>query len=921
MVSRTAEGPISGRARALLRDLFSVRKRAASAEEPPDKPPVEDQILEPSIYRFILKYSVPQQLMLLALTVVSFPFLYYSIDLPKLIINKAIGGREFPQKVLGLELGQTGYLLMLCTIFLFLVLLNGGFKYLLNRLKNQLGERMLRRFRYRLYQRMLHFPVPQFRQTSSAQIIPMITSECEELGGFIGEAVVTPAFQGGTLLTIIIFMFVQNPILGAAAVALYPLQAYATPRLQRRINRLRRERVRAIRQVADRVQESTSGIVDIVANDMAKLRLTGFANLLGKIYEIRFEIDRRKYFIKFLNNFIAQLTPFFFFSIGGYLVIGGQLSLGALVAVLAAYKDLSPPWRELLNFYQLKESSRIKYEQIIEQFEPGRVIRAHLLEEPEEEKPLSGDLVVANLALVEDTTRVVDGVSFAAPLSSHIAVLGQGGSGKGELAQLLAGLVEPTSGRITIGGDDLFKLPAAARGRRIGYVAATPYLFAGTLYDNFLLALRHRPMRPAAAAGENRRAKELSEALKSGNIAFDLRAEWTDYQSAGVADEAALLKRVDEVLDRLDFAEDVYTFGLRSRLDPEKNPAAAARFLEARKTLAVRLDAEAITNLVESWNPERYNRNASLAENLLFGTPIGPVFEYDALAGNAYVERVLAKAGLIDDLIEAGRKVAETMIELFADLPPGHEFFERYSFIREDELPECVAILARIGKSGMEGLSKLDRTRLLSLPLKLIIARHRLGVLDAAMERRVIEARHIFRADLPSEAQQQIAFFDPEHYHAAASVQDNILFGKIAYGEAEAPLRIPAVLKEVIDALDLRRMVIEVGLEIEVGSGGARLSLAQRQKAAIVRAVLKRPDLLVLNEATSALDSPAQAAVLRGLSEETKGRGLIWALHRASLARQFDRVLVMSNGRLEEDGRFSELDRKDSLMSLLMAAD
>ncbi len=924
MVSRAVEAPRSQRPRPRLRDFFPLRKGSGRAGEPPVKPAADANALEPTIYRFILKYSLPQQLTLLALTVVSFPFLYYSIDLPKLIINKAISGHDFPQSLLGLDLGQTEYLMALCFIFLFLVLINGGFKYLVNRFKNQVGERMLRRFRYRLYERMLHFQVSRFHQTSSAQIIPMITSECEELGNFIGEAVVTPAFQGGTLLTIILFMFMQNPVLGAAAVALYPLQGYVTPRLQRRINRLRRNRVRAIREVADRVQESSSGIVDILSNDMAKLQLTGFAHLMGRIYDIRFEIDRRKYFIKFLNNFIAQLTPFFFFSIGGYLVITERLSLGALVAVLAAYKDMSPPWRELLNFYQVKESSRIKYEQIIEQFEPDRVISPRLLEEPEKVEPLAGDLVATNLSLVEDDrTRIVDSVSFGIPLASHTAIIGQGNSGKDELAQLLAGLIEPTSGRITIGGVDLSKLPPATRGRRIGYVGATPYLFAGSLHDNFLLALRHRPLRPAEyePAAERRRESELNEARKAGNIDFDIAADWADYQSAGVVDEKELLARLAEVLDRLDFAEDVYGFGLRSRLDPERNPEAAAGFLKARKSLAARLLAEGITGLVETFDPERYNKNASLAENLLFGSPIGPAFDYDALSSNSYVEHVLAEVGLADDLIEAGRKVAATMIELFADLPAGHEFFERYGFIGADELPEYAAILARVGKAGPQGLAKADRTRLLSLPFKVVAARHRFDFLDEALQKRVIAARGVFRAELPSEAQGQIAFFDPERYHAAASVQDNILFGKIAYGEAEAPARIPKVLKEVIDALGLRPKVIEVGLDTEVGSGGARLSLAQRQKAAIARAVLKRPDYLVLNEATSALDGPAQAAVMRGLIEEFRGKGLFWALHRASLARNFDRVLVMSNGKLQEEGLASELDRKGSLMALLLAAD
>ncbi len=115
--------------------------------------------------------------------------------------------------------------------------------------------------------------------------------------------------------------------------------------------------------------------------------------------------------------------------------------------------------------------------------------------------------------------------------------------------------------------------------------------------------------------------------------------------------------------------------------------------------------------------------------------------------------------------------------------------------------------------------------------------------------------------------------------------------------------------------------MIDVGLDYHVGTAGSRLSLAQRQRAAIARALLKRPDLLILNEATTALDGSSQAKVSEGLRQEMAGRVLIWVLHRASLARNFDRVLVMSAGKLQEQGRFAELDRKDSLTGMLMAAE
>src|SRR5271156_6447914 len=718
------------------RRVLPERAEQAAVPAPPQPPAVptrDPTALEPSIYKFILRYSLRQQIILLVLTMASFPFLYYSLELPKIITNKAIKPKYAPQTYFGIQFDQMHYLMVLCVAFLVLVLINGGFKYFINTYKGRLGERMLRRFRYQLYQRMLLFPLSYFNKNSSAQIIPMITAESESLGGFVGDAVATPAFQGGTLLTNILFMFMQDPVLGLAAVALYPIQGYVIPKLQRKVNQLNRRRVRTVRQVADRVQESATGITDILANDAIRLQLTGFAYLLGTIYDIRFEIYQRKFFVKFLNNFLMQLTPFFFFSIGGYLVIHGNLSVGALLAVLIAYKDLASPFNELLTFYQSFQDSKIKYEQIVEQFQPAGMMDARLQrDEPETILPFTGDLIAANLSLAEDDgSRVVDAVSFSLPINEHIAIVGQGGSGKNELALMLARIVPATSGRITIGGIDLATLPVAVTGRRIGYVGAMPYLFAGTLRDNLLLSLRHAPVRPAEYDGAEarRRARQLFEARRSGNIDFDIHADWIDYEAAGVADREALSRRITEVLASLDSDSDVYSLGLRWRLDPESSePETAARLLEARKALARRLVEDGIANLVETFDPDRFNTNASVAENLLFGTPIGAAFEFEALANNKYVQQVLTKVGLIDDLVDAGKEVAETMVELFADLPADHAFFEQFSFIGANDLPDFKAVLARVGKGGAAALGREDRARLLSLPFKLVPARHRLHI-------------------------------------------------------------------------------------------------------------------------------------------------------------------------------------------------
>jgi len=273
--------------------------------------------MEHSIFKFIWRHSKRQQVFILLITLCSFPILYMSLELPKQIINEAIGGTDFPKVIFGFGLDQVPYLLFLCFSFLALVVLNNVVKYVLNVFKGLTGERMLRRLRYELYERILRFPVPQFRKVSAGEIIPMITAEVQPIGGFVADAIALPAFQGGTLLVYISFIFVQDPILGAAAISLYPVQAYVIPRLQKRVNQLNKMRVKNLRQLSDRVGETISGISEIRTNDTNAFHIAEVNDKLHRNFEIRFETFQRKFMIKFVNNFLNQLTPFCFYCVGG----------------------------------------------------------------------------------------------------------------------------------------------------------------------------------------------------------------------------------------------------------------------------------------------------------------------------------------------------------------------------------------------------------------------------------------------------------------------------------------------------------------------------------------------------------------------------------------------------------------------------
>ena len=116
--------------------------------------------------------------------------------------------------------------------FLGYVIINGAFKLYINTYKGRLGERMLRRLRYQLVDRVLRFPFPQYRRVRSSEIATMIKDEVDPLGGFIGEAFATPAFLVGQALAALLFIMLQSWALGLVTLAILMVQTLLIPKLQ-----------------------------------------------------------------------------------------------------------------------------------------------------------------------------------------------------------------------------------------------------------------------------------------------------------------------------------------------------------------------------------------------------------------------------------------------------------------------------------------------------------------------------------------------------------------------------------------------------------------------------------------------------------------------------------------------------------------
>ncbi|HEX2644191.1 MAG TPA: ABC transporter ATP-binding protein [Thermoanaerobaculia bacterium] len=147
--------------------------------------------------------------------------------------------------------------------------------------------------------------------------------------------------------------------------------------------------------------------------------------------------------------------------------------------------------------------------------------------------------------------------------------------------------------------------------------------------------------------------------------------------------------------------------------------------------------------------------------------------------------------------------------------------------------------------------------------------------------------------------------------HLGVVFQDNFLFDGTVF-ENIAYARPEATEEEVLRAAVIARcddfvQKLSEGYETVVGERGVKLSGGERQRVAIARAILSDPRILILDEATSSLDSESEAAIQEGLTELMKGRTTFVIAHRLSTVRRADNILVMEHGEIVESGRHEEL--------------
>lgn len=163
-----------------------------------------------------------------------------------------------------------------------------------------------------------------------------------------------------------------------------------------------------------------------------------------------------------------------------------------------------------------------------------------------------------------------------------------------------------------------------------------------------------------------------------------------------------------------------------------------------------------------------------------------------------------------------------------------------------------------------------------------------------------IDGNDLAKVDLTS-FRQYLGVVLQDDFLFEGTIKENILFPRPNATELELKAAVKAAyVDEFTDRFD-------DGLDTLIGERGVKLSGGQRQRIAIARAVLANPKILILDEATSNLDTESEALIQKSLAELTKGRTTFVIAHRLSTIRKANQILVIENGRIAEQGTHDEL--------------
>ena len=389
----------------------------------------------------------------------------------------------FVQPVLdGLFVEKNNAFLMILPIgVFFLFVFRGLFAFSNNYLMFSIGAKIVRELRHAVYEKILRLPMSFYTQKSSGSIISRILNDMKILEDLIAHTAKNFLVQSTTVIILGFIAFYRRWDMALLAFCVVPLVVLVFGRFGKRMKKTSANTLKLISNVTEIIHETLTGIKIVKSFTMEKEMSMHNKHAVSEHYRNVMREVRISEFTTLCMETIAGIGVAVILWYGSYLIVSGQLSLGAffsfVTAVLMVYNPLKRLTQVNNNFQRIRSAlHRIKEIFILENEQEGKIEKADI----------EGKILYKNVSFKypESKERVLNTINLEILQGETVAIVGYSGVGKSTLADLLLGFWKTYTGEILIDGINIKDFSLQNLRSHIGIVSQDIILFNDTAKNN-----------------------------------------------------------------------------------------------------------------------------------------------------------------------------------------------------------------------------------------------------------------------------------------------------------------------------------------------------------------------------------------------------------------------------------------------------